>query len=100
MIELLLLFALVLVGGVLAGAEMALVTARRGRLEQAADAGSMRAKAALRLRRNPERFLATMQIGIWLLLGVRFDWYLLVLLFWIPWSAITGRLRAVGGKIA
>ncbi len=67
MIELLLLFALVLVGGVLAGAEMALVTARRGRLEQASDAGSVRAKAALYLRRHPERFLATVQIGITLI---------------------------------
>lgn len=64
MSELLLLLALVALGGVLAGAEMALVTARRGRLEQAADAGSARARAALHLRRNPERFLATVQVGI------------------------------------
>ena len=47
MSELLLLLAWVALGGVLAGAEMALVTARRGRLEQAADAGSARARAAL-----------------------------------------------------
>lgn len=64
MVELLLLLLLILAGGVLAGAEMALVTARRGRLQQAADAGSARARAALQLRRNPERFLATVQIGI------------------------------------
>ena len=64
MIELFLIFLLVLFGGVLAGAEMAIVTARRGRLEQAAAAGSARARAALLLRRNPERFLATVQIGI------------------------------------
>jgi len=63
-IELLLLLALVAFGGVLAGAEMALVTARRGRLEQAADEGSRRARAALYLRRTPERFLATVQVGI------------------------------------
>jgi putative hemolysin len=63
-IELVLLLALVVLGGVLAGAEMALVTARRGRLEEAAAAGSARARAALQLRRNPERFLATAQIGI------------------------------------
>jgi putative hemolysin len=63
-IELLLLLGLVLFGGILAGAEMALVTARRGRLEQAAAEGSLRARAALSLRRNPERFLATVQIGI------------------------------------
>lgn len=64
MIELLAVFGLVLFGGILAGAEMALVTARRGRLEQAAAEGSVRARAALSLRRNPERFLATVQIGI------------------------------------
>lgn len=64
MSELLLLLGLVALGGVLAGAEMALVTARRGRLEQAAAAGSARARAALHLRRNPERFLATVQVGI------------------------------------
>jgi putative hemolysin len=63
-IEVLLLLGLVAIGGVLAGAEMALVTAQRGRLERAADAGSARARAALRLRRNPERFLATVQVGI------------------------------------
>lgn len=64
MVELLLILGLVLLGGVLAGAEMAIVTARRGRLEQAAAAGSARARAALRLRQQPERFLATVQIGI------------------------------------
>ncbi len=64
MVELLLLLALVTAGGVLAGAEMALVTARRGRLEEAAGAGSTRARAALQLRRDPERFLATVQVGI------------------------------------
>jgi putative hemolysin len=63
-IELLLLLGLVALGGVLAGAEMALVTARAGRLQEAADAGSDRARAALQLRRNPERFLATVQVGI------------------------------------
>lgn len=64
MIDLLILMLLVLAGGVLAGAEMALVTARRNRLEQQADAGSARARAALRLRRHPEQFLASTQIGI------------------------------------
>jgi putative hemolysin len=66
-IDLLILMLLVLAGGVLAGAEMALVTARRGRLEQQAEAGSHRARAALRLRRHPEHFLASIQVGITLL---------------------------------
>ena len=37
--------------------------------------------------------LGLMQVGIGLLLGVRFDWYLLVFIFWIPWSAIGRALR-------
>ncbi len=61
------LFLLVLGSGVLAGAEMAVVTARRGRLEQLAAAGSARAGAALALRRDPERFLASVQVGITLI---------------------------------
>jgi putative hemolysin len=66
-VELLILVLLVLAGGVLAGAEMAVVTARRGRLEQLASDGSHRARAAMRLRANPERFLASVQVGITLL---------------------------------
>ena len=67
MSDLLILVLLALGSGVLAGAEMALVTARRGRLEQHAEAGSARARAALRLRRHPEHFLASIQVGITLL---------------------------------
>lgn len=57
----------VLAGGVLAGAEMAIVTARRGRLEELAENGSRRARTALALRHDPERFLASVQVGITLL---------------------------------
>jgi putative hemolysin len=67
MYELAVLFALILTGGILAGAEMAVVTVRRARLEQAAEGGSRRARLALHLRSNPERFLATVQVGITLI---------------------------------
>lgn len=67
MSELLIVFLLVLAGGVLAGAEMAVVTARRGRLQLLAERGSLRARSALYLRSNPERFLASVQVGITLL---------------------------------
>ena len=67
MLELLILVLLVLAGGVLAGAEMAVVTAKRGRLAQLAADGSHRARAAMHLRANPERFLASVQVGITLL---------------------------------
>jgi putative hemolysin len=49
---------------VLAGAEIAIVALRRSRLEQLVQAGGRRARAIKRLRDNPERFLATVQIGI------------------------------------
>lgn len=50
--------------GVFAGAEIAIVTVRKTRLEQLVQSGSRRARAVKRLRDNPERFLATVQIGI------------------------------------
>jgi hypothetical protein len=37
--------------------------------------------------------LAAMQIGIWFVLGVRFDWYLLVLVFWVPWHELAASAR-------
>lgn len=63
-IELLIILALVLVNGVLAGAEIAIVALRRSRLEQLVSDGSKRARAIKQLRDNPERFFATVQIGI------------------------------------
>src|SRR5688572_4001417 len=41
---------------------MAVVSSRRAKLQAAADRGSRRARAALHLRNDPERFLATVQI--------------------------------------
>ncbi len=50
--------------GLFAGAEIAMLSVRRGQLLERADAGSGAARVALELRANPERFLATVQIGI------------------------------------
>jgi putative hemolysin len=59
--ELLILLALVLANGLFAGAEIAVLTASKPRVEQSRD----RRSAAVRwLREQPERFLATVQIGI------------------------------------
>jgi putative hemolysin len=58
---------LVLANGVFAAAEIALVSARRSRLERQAEAGHHRARLALDLAANPDRFLATVQIGITLI---------------------------------
>ncbi|MFY1832364.1 hemolysin family protein [Myxococcus fulvus] len=55
---------LVLANGVFAGAELAIISIRRTRLKELMEQGSGSAKAVEALRANPERFLATVQIGI------------------------------------
>ncbi len=63
-IEIVVIFLLILANGFFAGSEIAIVSARRGRLKQQADAGKMGARQALDLADHPDRFLATVQIGI------------------------------------
>ncbi len=55
---------LILLNGYLAGTEIAVVTARKSRIQQMAGSGKRNAKILLRLKENPDRFLATIQIGI------------------------------------
>jgi putative hemolysin len=62
--ELVIILALVAANGLFAGAEMAIVASRRGRLRTLADEGDARAQAALDLATNPDRFLPTVQIGV------------------------------------
>src|SRR5262245_47803006 len=49
---------------VFAAAEIAILAVRKTRLQELADEGRRAAQAALRLRENPEQFLATIQVGI------------------------------------
>ena len=62
--EVLLLFALILLNGVFAMSEIALVTARRARLQALVEQGDAGAAAALALNDQPTRFLSTIQVGI------------------------------------
>ena len=62
--EILLLTVLIVLNGVFAMSEIALVTARRARLARLADDGDASAAAAVRLHDNPTRFLSTVQVGI------------------------------------
>src|SRR5690242_6074371 len=62
--EILIVLALVAANGLFAGAEIALLTAGKAKLQQRAAAGDRRARAVIALREQPERFLATVQIGI------------------------------------
>lgn len=58
---------LLLLNGVFAMSEIAVVTSRRARLEQRAREGSAGARRALALTEDPTRFLSTVQIGITLI---------------------------------
>jgi len=62
--EVVLVALMILLNGFFAGAEIAVVSARTGRLKPLAEAGSAAARAALRLKADPDRFLATVQIGV------------------------------------
>lgn len=55
---------LVVVHGILAGSEIAVVAVRKTRLRQLVESGSGLARDVEKLRGHPERFLATVQIGI------------------------------------
>jgi len=65
--EALLIILLILVNGVFSMSELAIVSARKVRLEQWAKEGNAKARAALRLIASPTNFLSTVQIGITLI---------------------------------
>ncbi|MBD9367916.1 hemolysin family protein [Xanthomonas sp. XNM01] len=66
MAELLIVLALILLNGFFAMSEMSVMTSRKSRLKQLAQA-SKRAAKALALSEKPESFLSTVQIGITLI---------------------------------
>ncbi len=65
--ELLIILFLILLNGVFSMSEIALISARKNRLETAAKKGNSNAKAALELANSPNEFLSTVQIGITLI---------------------------------
>ena len=71
--ELIIIIGLVLLNGVFAMSELALVSSKKYKLESAKKRGHSGAKTAIELSENPTKFLSTVQIGITLigiLLGV------------------------------
>lgn len=62
--EIAILFALICLNGLFAMSEIALVTARKARLQKLLDEGDHGAAAAVKLGEDPTRFLSTIQIGI------------------------------------
>ncbi|WP_341840994.1 hemolysin family protein [Chitinophaga caseinilytica] len=65
--EVVIILVLILLNGIFSMAEIALVSARKARLESAAKQGDEKARAALKLSNNPDTFLSTVQIGITLI---------------------------------
>ena len=63
-LQVMMILGFAVLNGILAMSEIAVVSARRGRLRHAADTGNERAQAALALSADPSEFLATIQIGI------------------------------------
>jgi putative hemolysin len=65
--EILIILFLILLNGIFAMAEIAMVSSRKSRLGTAAKRGDKAAKKALELSNNPGKFLSTVQIGITLI---------------------------------
>ena len=63
-LELVIVLVLILANGFFAGAELAIVSVRRGRIAQLASDGNKKAKVVEQLHADPHRFLATVQIGV------------------------------------
>ncbi len=92
--EILFIIALVLINGLFAMVEIALISSRKARLQSLADEGNPGAHAALHLAETPTRFLSTVQIGITLIGilsgavgGATISRHLAGLLEQIPWLA-------------
>jgi putative hemolysin len=66
-INLIIVFLLILANGIFVMAELAIVSARKVRLQQSANQGSRQARAALKLANNPNNFMAAGQVGITLI---------------------------------
>src|SRR5574343_1292395 len=62
--DIFLLVVLIIINGVFAMSEIAVVSSRKARLQNLADDGSLGAEAALSLHQEPSSFLSTIQVGI------------------------------------
>lgn len=62
--EILIILLLLLANGVFAMSEIAVVSSRKGRLQHLAEEGNRGARRALELAEAPDRFFATVQVGI------------------------------------
>ena len=65
--EIVIIVILILLNGILAMSEIALVSSRKSKFETEAKKGNRSAQTALKLAEEPDRFLSTIQIGITLI---------------------------------
>ena len=65
--EIIIIIGLIILNGIVAMSEVALISARKSRLSTDAKQGSKAARMALKLANEPDRFLSTVQIGITLI---------------------------------
>ncbi len=93
-VEILVIFVLILCNGFFAMSEIALVSARKVRLEQRAEDGDKGAKTALELTHSTSKLLSSVQIGITLVSmltgvfgGITLAERLTVVLAQVPWLA-------------
>ena len=78
--EILIILLLILLNGVFSMSEIALISARKNRLETAAKKGSKKAQAALDLANSPNKLLSTVQIGI-TLIGILTGIFLAIIIY-------------------
>lgn len=64
MMEIMIVLLLIVLNGVFAMAEIALISSRKSKLQQQANEGDLKAKEALLIASDPHRFLSTVQVGI------------------------------------
>ncbi|GBE02049.1 magnesium and cobalt efflux protein CorC [bacterium BMS3Abin08] len=63
-VEIILIFVFILFNGFFAGSEIAVVTARKTRISELVKEGNKKALILKKLQSDPDRFLATVQIGV------------------------------------
>ena len=84
--EIVIIIVLILLNGVLSMSEIALVSARKTKLETEAKKGNRGARKALDLAEEPDRFLSTIQIGITYSLNVDNEKDIVGIVFGIKYS--------------
>ena len=66
-VDIIIILGLILINGVFAMSEIAIVTSKRIRLQKLSENGSRGAQAAIELAESPSHFLSTIQVGITLI---------------------------------